>query len=534
MKLLYHKKRGLFWVRCTFDERYTPIEAGFTWHEDARKWTTNSPYTAATLLVLEPDTELGDGVWDRVGEILKTYRASKALDGPEDLRCPVGEAYLPYQRGGIHRGAMEVLDRNHFLLGDEMGLGKTVQAIGICNVLRYRDPLIVCPASLRVNWARELEKWHVGGPPPYVITKSSDDLFKYEEGPCVVSYEMVSKPALLLTLMLRRFDLVISDEGQYLKNPDALRTLAVLGGRIARGIHAKGLAKWVGRSITMSGTIAPNHVSEIHPIAYALRPRAIGGRGARSFEHRWLRGYTDGTRFVPTGLKHPKELSVHLRGSGFFLRRKKAQVLKDLPPKRFSLLAFPPDKAIVQVLKKEREFDPEEIVQFGPDKVNLHSQGALSTLRKEMGLAKVKTCLTIIKDMLASIDKLVVFAWHQEVVESLHEGLSDFGAVKVYGPNAKSAQANVDAFQTDPECRVIVGNMKTLGTGHTLTASSHVVFVEPDWVPGVNDQCFDRIHRIGQKAAFVNGYLLVAEGSLDAYILSRSATKARNLAKVFD
>lgn len=531
MLLRYSSKRNLFWVSCTFEERAFPLQAGFEWNEQATRWTTPSPYAAFALTLLYTDVEVSAPAMRRTHTVRKRYRSACALDGPDYLLCPEGEAYLPYQRGGIAHG-MEELKKlgRHVLIGDEQGLGKTIQLIGICNQFRWKKPLIICPASLRLNWKRELDKWLMYAPPAYAVMNGKDDLSRYPGGPLILSYNMASREDWLWELMTREWDVVGMDEAQYLKNPDSLRSQAILGDN-----KRKGLARWVGRSIPLSGTIAPNRISELHPLIYRLAPAIIDNRAIRSFEGRWVEGYVDQGSFVPTGVKRPKELAVRMRGSGFMVRRRKDDVLTDLPPKRYQMIVFPQDSATAEVVEKESAFDPQEIIQYGPDKVNLASEGSLSTVRKEMGLAKLGVCLQWIKDTLDSVEKLVVFAWHREVIDALEEGLADYDVVKVYGgTSAKKAQGAVDRFQTDPTCRVIVGNLQTLGTGHTLTAASHVAFVEADWVPGNNDQCADRCHRIGQTASSVNVYFLVIDGSLDAYILSRAAEKAADLSKVMD
>jgi hypothetical protein len=110
----------------------------------------------------------------------------------------------------------------------------------------------------------------------------------------------------------------------------------------------------------------------------------------------------------------------------------------------------------------------------------------------------------------------VIFAWHQDVVESLMQALAEYGAVKlVGGMNATAKQASVDRFQQDPTCRVFVGNISAAGVGITLTAASHVVFAELDWTPARVSQAEDRCHRIGQTDSVLVQHLVLA-GSLDA------------------
>jgi hypothetical protein len=121
--------------------------------------------------------------------------------------------------------------------------------------------------------------------------------------------------------------------------------------------------------------------------------------------------------------------------------------------------------------------------------------------------------------------KVVVFAHHRDAIDRLVEEFADAGAVKLYGGMTdQQKDAAVRAFQEDPACRVFVGGIKAAGVGLTLTASSHVVFVELDWVPGVVSQAEDRLHRIGQAESVLVQHL-VLEGSLDARMVRTIVAK---------
>ena len=129
--------------------------------------------------------------------------------------------------------------------------------------------------------------------------------------------------------------------------------------------------------------------------------------------------------------------------------------------------------------------------------------------------------------------KLVVFAVHHVILDA-HKAEFGDGAVMVDGRVAvHDRQGAVDRFQADPDCRVFIGQIQAAGTGLTLTAASHVVFVEFDWRPGVLAQAEDRCHRIGQRDCVTVGYLVI-EDSLDDLQLSVVEKKQETLTRTLD
>ena len=157
----------------------------------------------------------------------------------------------------------------------------------------------------------------------------------------------------------------------------------------------------------------------------------------------------------------------------------------------------------------------------------------LNMLRKLAMQAKLMSCVEWIETFLESGRKLVVFAWHQEAINTL---MDKFGkiAVKIDGTvNAAERQEAVEAFQNSDKVRLFVGNIKAAGTGLTLTAASDTCTIELSWSPADLAQAEDRVHRIGQTNAVCNYYLLAAE-TIDDYMMNLIDNKKKIIDMVMD
>ena len=500
------KENGLYVWRGRYEDRDTPRAAGFTWNITRKRWETFDPYTALRSGEDHPD--------------LERIRARVSASNAQLPKAYEANGLYPYQAAGVEYMAEQFsTGRKGMLLADQPGLGKTAQACRLADELGWKNLLVVCPASLRLNWARELNMWRKYGSDPVAVLDGK----KMPKPGCtvVVSYNIMIQKHWADILSLHPFDAMVLDEAHFLKDPKAQRTKVLLG---KGGLHAD-----IARTLLLTGTPIPNRAPEFYGMVKLFEPQAFPwsywkyvDRYTTSFEGRFGRQFT--------GSKNEDDFYLRLRGSGFMLRRRKEDVLKDLPAKRYQMVVFPPNGAMKKILKKEEAFDAHEIVENG-----VPVGSALPEIRKEMGLAKVDVCAGYIEDLLSGgTEKVLVGAHHTEVLDGLRKHLAPYGTALVRGdvPPAKR-QSEVDRFQSDPDCRVFLGQLTAAGTGLTLTASSDVVFVEASWVPGDNEQFSDRCHRIGQEDSVLVHYLVV-EGSLDAKILGSAARKAEGIGKIMD
>jgi SWI/SNF-related matrix-associated actin-dependent regulator 1 of chromatin subfamily A len=221
----------------------------------------------------------------------------------------------------------------------------------------------------------------------------------------------------------------------------------------------------------------------------------------------------------------------------FILRRRKADVLPDLPPMRLETLYL--DGVLSRELSAlSTEYGAQIEAALAEDGLSGLAKLAphVAKLRRLTGLLKVAGIVETVTNEVLPDGKIVLFAYHTGVIEALESGLRDagFGVVVVDGScPAGFRTARVEQFQTDPSHQVFVGQLTAAGTGLTLTAASEAIIVESSWVPAENEQAAMRIHRIGQRNACRVRFATLAD-SIDEKINRAVMRKAADIAALFD
>jgi SWI/SNF-related matrix-associated actin-dependent regulator 1 of chromatin subfamily A len=430
---------------------------------------------------------------------------SVATNSDMQIPVPAGLEYLPYQKAGIAYAA----GRKSTLIGDEMGLGKTIQAIGTINVTNPKTVLVVCPASLKLNWKNEMVKWLVSERTIDVVNGGGEQIPSNPDV-VIINYDVLTKHA--KALQSRTWDMVIMDEVHKIKNPKAKRTV------VAVNIKAK-------RKVLLTGTPITNRPIELQPIAGYLDPESFGNY--YSFGRRYAAAYKGRFGWDDSGSSNLDELQRRLRQS-FMIRRKKDEVLKDLPAKVRQVIVLP-SKGYTQELTKEFDALSDAVEETSFEEVSFEK---MSEVRHEMALAKVNDVVDHLTDL---EHQVVVMAHHKDVVQGIQEGLEAVGktVVTLTGDcNQAHRQNSVDTFQAG-KADVFIGTIGAAGVGITLTKASHVVFAELDWVPGNMSQAEDRCHRIGQEDSVLVQHLVV-DGSIDARMAEALVGKQKVLDKALD
>lgn len=402
----------------------------------------------------------------------------------------------PFQRAGVQYA----VQTQRCLIADDMGLGKTIQALATFAHLQAFPALVVCPASVKINWGREAQKWVAGASIEVLNGKPGT----YAADITIVNYDNLTKH--VDALRARGLKAIAFDEFHYVKNPKAQRSKA-----------CEELAAGVGIRLGLTGTPVLNRPAEIiNLLAILDRLDAAGGPGKLIYHY--AGGYRDGY-----GVQYPKnpdparleELNARLRAT-CMIRRTKDQVLTELPEKARADIWLQLDNRAAYDRVERRTASAK-----GGAAEHLTRIGELRKLAAEGKLAAIKEWVA---DFLATGEKLVLFAHHVATQDAL---AAEFpGCAVVRGADdASTRQANVDRFQNEADCRLIVCSLKAAREGITLTAARSVAFAELGWHPGEMLQAEDRVHRIGQRNA-VTAYYLLAADSIDVEMNDLINTKA--------
>lgn len=445
-------------------------------------------------------------------EVRRAVEASRATDSERDFPSPPGFTYLPFQRAGISYA----LEREGCLIGDEMGLGKTVQGIGVWNATENAETLVVCPASLKSNWRVEFDRWAIV-PIHWGVIKGGFRGDSERGTIFIVNYDQLKH------VEAKSYDLLILDEAHYIKNPDAKRTAL-----------AKELAWKAKRKLLLTGTPIANRPIELYSLLDAMgHPMTQGEKAWIRFAYRFCapRKVWTGRRYVTSfdGASNLEELNEKLR-STCMVRRLKVDVLTDLPAKRRQVVLLDGESRTSGIDWTDGEDYAAQVAELERGKKVAFEE--ISTARHEEAVSKLPAALDYIKEALSEGHKIVVFAHHHDVLHGLRSGLPGCAFISGETPVA-DRQSEVQRFQTDENCRVFIGSIHAAGTGLTLTAASHVIFVEIDWQPGVMQQAEDRCHRIGQRESVLVQWLCT-NGTLDAKIAQTLVKKIDILTKALD
>lgn len=432
---------------------------------------------------------------------------------------------------------------NAFLL-DEQGVGKTAAAIGACDRVNAQKILVLVPASARLNWVREFEKFSPMDRGATAVMRQGTDI--HPTGVSMVSYDLVVSDARLRErLAATDWDAVILDEAQQLKSRSSKRTKYLYGKKCDNtGICAR--AKYVWR---LSGTLAPNHVDELWTHLHCIGAYT---KDWNAFVAEFCTGYNGDFGFNITGTKNAERLKKIL--APHVLRRRKDQVLPNLPPLTFERVSLEPRPVDIPVLFPDwlqgrtlDEFkahlealnkDLERTLRGKSDDAKAAAIAAMaastSALRRYYGAAIVESYIELVRGELVrgDYDKIVIMAHHKCVIDALNRGLRDFNPLLLWGgTKPERREEMVVAFQTDPHRRVFIGNLVAAGTAITLHAAHRLDMVEQDWVPGNNAQTIMRVHRQGQKRNTHIRFFSASRG-IHGDIVDVCARKTAELAKV--
>ncbi|MBT7486322.1 MAG: DEAD/DEAH box helicase [Rhodospirillales bacterium] len=421
----------------------------------------------------------------------------------------------PHQSDGV----AFLLSKKRAILADDMGLGKTRQAIVAMEAgCPEGTILVVCPASIKLNWKREILM--VDGEASIEVL-GVDRHQTDEPRWVIINYDILGKHA------DRLYDIdwsgIILDEAHFIKNASKRTSLCLK----LLGVQAEASAPLIGPDYVflLTGTPMTNRPKDLFNLF-----RCVGHPAARSFlsfAKRYCDAYRNDYGWVTTGASNLDELNLLMKEVS--IRRMKDEVL-DLPPKGRSWV--PVDisnskaalNAIDTFLSWYSATDPSK-----PNDTDFLA--ALTKVRTALHKAKFNAVSERIKDVVAAGEKVVVFTCFTDGIDR-HKKKLGGQAVTITGSDSSTKRmAAVDQFQTDPEVRVALCNIIAGGVGITLTAGTHVIFQDLDWVPANHAQAEDRCYRLGQDRRVTVEYFH-ADGTLDGYIASLLGQKMTMIAAV--
>lgn len=405
------------------------------------------------------------------------------------------------------------LNKHHNFISFEQGLGKTLIAGSVSKMLGIKRTLVICPASLKHNWLKEL-----CGP----VSKFNEMYFSildasksrtiraFQERFVICNYDSLDKH--MAHILSSPIGHIIIDEATAIKSTSTNRFKVVE--KIIK-------ANPETRVTLLSGTPVRNRINDL--FAYLkIVGHPLGDNYAKFIREYTLSSKGRGNSLKITGAKNTDKLWRET--SNFMFRKKKDECL-DLPEKVYSRLYFELDdykeeydKAVKEALEKS-------------GKTNLSS--SIHTINIVTSKAKLKGCIEFIENIIEQGQKIVVFTGYTEIIELLNDHFKEKCVMINGSVHSKDRSDRVDRFMNDESCMVFLGNTIAAGTGLTLTAASNTLFCDFPFSPADLVQAEDRTHRIGQKST-ANYYYAMCEDSVDEQLFSLIAEKAHDASKVID
>ncbi len=375
-----------------------------------------------------------------------------------------------------------------FILADDMGLGKTTSTIIAALETGSKKVLIVCPASLKINWQREIENY---SDRPVFIAEGKK--FSSEHDFVIVNYDILKnfhdsdpKKKDESLLLQSKFDLVILDEAHMISNVQAQRTKII-----------NSFAKKVDRVWLLTGTPMTSRPMNYYNLLNLIESPVA--QNWKAYAIRYCQGFqfTAGKRKVWNVMGASNLEELRDRTSKQILRRLKEDVL-DLP-----------DKIITPVYLRLKSKEYEDLMgeyydwyDKNPDESSsLTVQfSKLMKVRKVIANEKTKQTIDFAENILEQGKKVIIFTNFTDTLQTIYQ---HFGKQAVYLDGSCSnsmRQQAVDSFQNDDKIKVFVGNLKAAGVGLTLTAAEVVIMNDLSFVPAEHAQAEDRAYRYGQKS----------------------------------
>ena len=517
-----------------------------------------NPFLAPDVALRAPASSVRhrlDG-WELMGPLYKAFEtgaggAAASMELPPvpefDRLSPKGLEIMPHQSRFL-----EAVRTGHrsFLLADEPGLGKTAQSVLAASVANAYPLLAVVPNVVKMNWAREVERW-TPQRRATVIHGDGDTVDAFADV-FIVNYEVLDRHlAWLGSLGLRG---MVVDEAHFIKNLSSQRSQNVLalGARIREQVRDPLM-------LALTGTPLINDVEDFDAIW-----RFLGWTNGEKPGPE-LMAKLDATGLTPADKAFYPEARDAVISMGI-VRRKKKDVAADLPDKLVADLPVELDDEYGRSIRAaehelgerlaakyrriiEARGDTVRLGEYDEDIVRLVAHGELEeskaagagadnvfTMVRKIGQAKALLAADYAVQLQRSVGKVVFFAKHIDVMDAAeaHFAASGLRTISIRGDQSTPArQQAIDAFNGDPDVAIAVCSLTAAGVGLNMQAASNVVLAELSWTAAEQTQAIDRVHRIGQDEP-VTAWRIIAAHTIDTKIAELIDSKQSLAARALD
>jgi hypothetical protein len=498
--------------------------------------------------------------WELLGPLFKSFEYGSggqiaSMDLPEapriDRLSPGGLELMRHQARFLESVR---LGHRSFLLADEPGLGKTAQSILAASVAGAYPLLVVAPNVVKMNWAREVQRW-TPGRRATVIHGDGDNLDAFADV-VIVNYDVLDRHIGWLGTL--GFKGMVVDEAHFIKNLHSQRSQHVLS--LAQKIRERATNPLM---MALTGTPLINDVDDFRAIWRFLGwiddAKPLGELMAR----------LEDNGLTPADFGFFAEARAAVIDMGI-VRRRKIDVAADLPAKRIADLPVELDEDLGRSIRQaEAELGQRLVRRFRAlassrnttvadvlagstaeldSMLRMVAQGELEeskaaktgenvfTMVRKIGQAKAGLAADYAAQLVRSVGKVVFFAKHIDVMDQAEETFAKRGikSISIRGDQSPALrQQQIDAFNNDPEVSVAVASLTAAGVGLNLQAASNVVLAELSWTSAEQTQAIDRVHRIGQEEP-VTAWRIIASQTIDAKIAELIDSKAGLASRALD
>ena len=426
---------------------------------------------------------------------------------------------IPYQLDGI----AFAVGAGRAILADDMGLGKTIQGIGVAEFLAreagIEKVLVICPASVKSQWMQEIRRASERDC-RLVIGKAEERASQYDSGTffTVCNYEQVLRDIQVIELV--QWDLIILDEGQRIKNWQAKTTKTV---KSLRSPYA----------LVLSGTPLENRLDELYSVVQFIDARRLGPAFRFFHRHRVMN-----EKGKLLGYRNLDDLRKRLEG--ILLRRTRAMVLKQLPPRSTETLRIPPTeeqadlhgshKKIISTILSKKYISEMDLLRLQKALLicRMTADSTYLVNKEPPGYSSKLEELKTLLNTLFQEDgrKIVLFSEWTTMLDLIEPIMADLGVdfVRLEGSvPQKKRQTLINTFQSTPSCKLFMAT-NAGATGLNLQAADTVVNVDLPWNPAILEQRISRAHRMGQRKP-VQVFLLVTEETIEESLLGTLSDK---------